>query len=90
VHVRPAWRAVRRRRAHRRRLGHAPQGAARGQTRTVSGVLLVLALAVLLGSAIGLQYAPEGAHAWLSTIHWTLGVVLAIVLLWHWIVRLRH
>jgi hypothetical protein len=90
VHVRPAWRAVRRRRAHRRRLGYAPQGVPRGRTRTVSGVLLVLALAVLLGSAIGLQYAPEGAHAWLSTLHWVLGVVLSIALLWHWIVRLRR
>jgi len=88
--VRPAWRAVRRRRAHRRRLGRALRDAGHGRARTVSGVLLVLALAVLLGSAIGLQYAPEGAHAWLSTIHWVLGVALSAMLLWHWIVRLRH
>ena len=88
VHVRPAWRAVRRRRAHRRRLGHAlAHPGQRG--RTVSGVLPVLALAVLLGTAIGLQYAPEGAHAWLSTIHWVIGVVLTGGLVWHWIARLR-
>ena len=83
VHVRPAWRAVRRRRLHRRRV----EGS-RG--RTVSGVLLVVALAVLLGSAIGLQYAPEDAHAALSVTHWGLGLALAAGLLWHWIARLRR
>ena len=86
VHVRPAWRAVRRRRLHRRRIG----GVRPGRARTVSGVLLVAALAVLLGSAIGLQYAPEEAHAALSVTHWVLGLVLAIGLLWHWIARLRR
>jgi len=90
VHVRPAWRAVRRRRVHRRRLGHALHATGHGRARTASGVVLVVALAVLLGSAVGLQYAPEGAHAWLSTIHWVLGIALSVMLLWHWIVRLRH
>ena len=90
VHVRPAWRAVRRRRrAHRRRIGSA-RAIRHGRARTVSGVLMVSALAVLLGSAIGLQYAPEEAHAWLSVTHWVLGLVLAVALLWHWIARLRH
>lgn len=84
VHVRPAWRAVRRRRAHRRRAG------SHGRARTVSGALMVAALAVLLVSAIGLQYAPEDAHAWLSATHWILGLALAIALAWHWIARLRH
>ena len=51
---------------------------------------MVSALAVLLGSAIGLQYAPEQAHAWLSVTHWVLGLALATALLWHWIARLRH
>ena len=51
---------------------------------------MVSALAVLLASAIGLQYAQEAAHAWLSVTHWVLGVALAIALLWHWIARLRH
>ena len=73
VHVRPAWRAVRRRRA-----------------RTVSGVLMVIALAVLMLSAIGLQYAPEQAHAWLSVTHWVLGIALSVAVIWHWIARLRH
>jgi hypothetical protein len=50
----------------------------------------VAALAVLLGSAIGLQYAPEEAHDWLSVTHWVLGVAMAVALLWHWIARLRH
>jgi len=84
VHVRPAWRAVRRR---RRRVHNAVR---QGRARTVSGVLLVAALAVLLGSAIGLQYAPEAAHAGLSVTHWTLGIALAAALLWHWIARLRR
>ena len=84
VHVRPAWRAVRRRRAHLRRpIRHA-------RARTVSGVLMVVALAVLLLSAIGLQYAPEEAHAWLSITHWVLGIALTVALVWHWIARLRH
>jgi hypothetical protein len=65
-----------------RSLGH-------GRVRTWSGVALVLALAVLLGTAIGLQYAPEEAHAWLSVAHWGIGLVLAVALLWHWIARLR-
>jgi hypothetical protein len=86
VHVRPAWRAVRRRRLHRRRL----EGVRASRARTVSGVLLVIALAVLLGSAVGLQYAPEEAHAALSVTHWVLGLALAIGLLWHWIARLRR
>jgi hypothetical protein len=89
VHVRPAWRAVRRRRDHRRRAGTL-QPIRHGRARTISGVLLVAALTVLLGSAIGLQYAPEQAHAWLSVTHWMLGIVLATALLWHWIARLRH
>ena len=89
VHVRPAWRSVRRRRAHRRRAGTL-RSVRRGRARTVSGVLMVAALAVLLGTAIGLQYASEEAHAWLSTTHWVLGLALAIALLWHWIARLRH
>jgi len=86
VHVRPAWRAVRRRRRHRRR----SEGARHGRARTASGVLLVIALAMLLGSAIGLQYAPEQAHAALSVTHWALGLALAGGLLWHWIARLRR
>lgn len=88
VHVRPAWRAVRRR-THRRRSGSLPRFR-HGPARTISGVLLVSALAVLLGSAIGLQYAPEDAHAWLSATHWAIGLLLAIGLLWHWIARLRR
>jgi len=83
VHVRPAWRAVRRRRLHRRRVDG-------GRARTASGVGLVAALAVLLGSAIGLQYAPEEAHAALSVTHWAIGLALAIGLIWHWIARLRR
>jgi len=89
VHVRPAWRAVRRRRARLRRAG-ALRPIRHGRARTVSGALMVVALAVLLASAIGLQYAPEEAHAWLSVTHWVLGIALAIALLWHWIARLRH
>ena len=89
VHVRPAWRVVRRRRDHRRRAGTL-RPIRNGRARTVSGALMVLALAVLLGSAIGLQYAPEDAHAWLSATHWVLGIAMAIALLWHWVVRLRH
>jgi hypothetical protein len=53
-------------------------------------VLLVSALAILLASAIGLQYAPEEFHAGLSVTHWVLGLALAVALLWHWIARLRH
>ena len=89
VHVRPAWRAVRRRRAQRRH-GASLRRVRHGWARTVSGVLMVAALAVLLGSAIGLQYAPEAAHAALSATHWVLGVALAVALLWHWIARLRQ
>jgi hypothetical protein len=89
VHVRPAWRAVRRRRAHRRRAGTL-RPVRHARARTVSGALLVIALAVLLLSAIGLQYAPEAAHAWLSATHWVLGVALGVVVIWHWIARLRH
>jgi hypothetical protein len=89
VHVRPAWRTVRRRRAHRRRAGTL-RPVRHGRARTVSGVLMVVALAVLLLSAVGLQYAPEGAHAWLSVTHWVLGVALSVALIWHWMARLRH
>jgi hypothetical protein len=89
VHVRPAWRGVRRRRDRRRRHGPLrPIGGTRA--RTVSGAILVLALGVLLGSAIGLQYAPESAHGWLSATHWAIGLVLATALSWHWIARRRR
>ena len=87
VHVRPAWRAVRRRRWRR---AHRGRPIRHGRARTASGVLMVAALAVLLASAIGLQYAPEEAHAWLSATHWVLGLALAAALLWHWVARLRH
>jgi len=89
VHVRPAWRAVRRRRAHQRRAGTL-RPIRHGRARTASGVLMVGALAVLLLSAVGLQYAPEEAHAWLSVTHWVLGIALTVALVWHWIARLRH
>jgi hypothetical protein len=89
VHVRPAWRAVRRRRRHRRRAG-TWRPIRHGRARTLSGVAMVVALAVMLLSAVGLQYAPETAHAWLSVAHWVLGIVLSVALLWHWIARLRH
>ena len=88
AHVRPAWRAVRRRASHRRRAGTSRVNPG-SRMRTASGTLLVFALAVLLGSAIGLQYAPEAAHAGLSVTHWGLGLALAGALLWHWIARLR-
>ena len=74
----------------RRRRAHRARAARHGRARTASGVLMVSALAVLLASAIGLQYAPEDAHAWLSVTHWALGIALAVALLWHWIARLRH
>ena len=67
-----------------------PQPLRHGHARTASGVLTVFALAVLLLSAIGLQYAPEAAHAWLSATHWVLGIALSVALPWHWIARLRH
>jgi hypothetical protein len=89
VHVRPAWRAVRRRRAHRRRAGTL-RPLRPGRARTLSGVVMVVALAALLLSAIGLQYAPEEAHAWLSMTHWGLGIALSVAVTWHWIARLRH
>ncbi len=82
VHVHPAWRSMRRRRHH----GDLPPIRG-GRLRTLTGATLVLALAVLLGSAIGLQYAPEQAHALLSVTHWVLGLVLAAALLGHWIAR---
>ena len=88
VHVRPAWRSVRRRRDHRRRNPDL-RPLRHGRARTVSGVALVVALAVLLASAIGLQYAPEAAHGWLSVTHWVLGIALSVALAWHWIARLR-
>ena len=88
IHVRPAWRSVRRRRDHRRR-NPALGIFGRGRARTVTGVALVIALAVLLATAIGLQYAPEQAHAWLSVTHWVVGLVLGAALLWHWLARLR-
>lgn len=89
VHVRPAWRAVRRRRMHERRLGQPLRTVGHNRWRTVSGAVLVLGLGVLLTSAIGLQYAPEDAHATLSAVHWVVGLALAAALAWHWIVRLR-
>ncbi len=88
VHVRPAWRAVRRR--ARRHRGGAGRPARHGHARTVSGAVMVAALAVLLASAVGLQYAPEAAHAGLSATHWVLGIGLSVALAWHWIARLRH
>ena len=45
VHVRPAWRAVRRRRARQRRAGTL-RPVRRGRARTVSGVLTVIALEI--------------------------------------------
>ena len=87
-HVRPAWRSVRRRRAHRRRNSALPTPR-RERARTVSGAVLAIALAALLASAIGLQYAPEAAHAWLSITHWVLGLILSVALSWHWTARPR-
>jgi len=89
AHVRPAWRMVRRRRAHQRLAG-TPRPIRHGRARTLSGVLMVGALGALLLSAVGLQYAPEEAHAWLSLAHWVPGVALTAALAWHWIARSRH
>ena len=51
--------------------------------RVISGLLTTLTLAVLLLSAIALQYAPEAAHATASLIHWTLGLTLSATALLH-------
>jgi hypothetical protein len=89
VHVRPAWRAVWRRRDRLQR-SDTPLAARMRGARTASGLLTVAALATLLLSAVGLQYASADAHAWLSPTHWVPGIALAGALLWHWLARRRH
>jgi hypothetical protein len=89
VHVRPAWRAARRRARARERRAGASAAWRHARARTASGVALAAALATLLVSGVGLQYAPEEAHAALSAAHWATGLALAAGLLWHWIARRR-
>ncbi|MET0382677.1 MAG: hypothetical protein ABW032_04560 [Burkholderiaceae bacterium] len=88
LHVRPAWRRARRRRVDRR-AGPASRERARARARTFSGAALTSSLGLLLATAIGLQYAPEAMHAWISVIHWAVGVLMAAALAWHWLAR-RH
>ncbi|HEX4509734.1 MAG TPA: hypothetical protein VH328_06640 [Burkholderiaceae bacterium] len=89
VHVRPAWRAVRRRQLHARRAGHTLRRVGHSRRRTISGVALVVGLVALLFSAIGLQYAPEDLHGALSAVHWVVGSALVVALAWHWVARRR-
>jgi len=61
-----------------------------GGVRAVTGIASALALVVLLATAIGLQYAPEEAHAALSWVHWLLGVAMAAAIVVHRLVRNRR
>jgi hypothetical protein len=82
-HVRSAWRTEVRRWTHHR---HLRGGAWRG----LSGVAMIVTLGVLLLTAIGLQYAPDEAHATLSWVHWLVGVAGVAVGVVHWAARHRH
>jgi hypothetical protein len=82
-HVRPAWRVEKRRWLHHRRL-HG------GDVRALPGIVSALGIVVLLATAIGLQYAPDEAHAALSRVHWLLGVAMAAAMVVHRIVRHRR
>jgi hypothetical protein len=82
-HVRPAWRVEKRRWTQHRHL-HG------GGLRAVSGIASALGLVVLLATAIGLQYAPDEAHAALSWVHWLLGAAIGVAVVIHRLVRHRH
>lgn len=82
-HVRPSWRVERRRWTQHRHL-HG------GGLRSVSGMATTLAGLVLLATAIGLQYAPDEAHAALSWTHWLVGVALGGAMVAHWAARHRR
>lgn len=82
-HVRPAWRVERRRWTHHRHL-HG------GGLRSLTGIGAAAGGLLLVATAIGLQYAPEGAHAALSWVHWVAGLGVCAAAVAHYLARHRR
>ena len=82
-HVRPAWRVEKRRWTHHRHL-HG------GGLRSLTGISAAFGGLVLLVTAIGLQYAPDEAHAALSWTHWLAGVAMGAAAVLHFLSRHRR
>lgn len=66
-------------------VAHIPKGWSHSRQR-VAGVALCAVLAVLIASGYLLYYVgEETARGWTSLAHWTIGLGLPAVFLWHYI-----
>ncbi len=70
-------------------IAHIPKGWAHRHQR-IAGVALCLVLAALIASGYMLYYVgDEDLRAWTSLAHWTIGLGLPVVFLWHYLNGLR-
>ncbi|WP_225010909.1 hypothetical protein [Novosphingobium percolationis] len=70
-------------------IAHIPKGWAHRHQR-IAGVALCVVLAALIASGYMLYYVgDEDLRAWTSLAHWTIGLGLPVVFLWHYLNGLR-
>jgi hypothetical protein len=66
-------------------VAHIPKGWAHTYQR-IAGIVLCAILALLISSGYLLYYAGgETFHAWTSIAHWTVGLILPIAFIWHYL-----
>lgn len=70
-------------------IAHIPKGWAHRHQR-IAGVALCVVLAALIATGYMLYYVgDEDLRAWTSLAHWTIGLGLPVVFLWHYLNGLR-
>lgn len=66
-------------------VAHIPKGWNHGGQR-LAGIALCLVLGLLIGSAYMLYYVGlENVRGWTSLVHWSIGLALPAIFLWHYV-----
>lgn len=70
-------------------IAHIPKGWAH-QHQRIAGIALCLFLGLLIASGYMLYYVgAEEVRGWTSVVHWSLGLALPIIFVWHYLNGLR-
>lgn len=70
-------------------IAHIPKGWTHQQQR-IAGIALCLCLSLLIASGYMLYYVgAEDVRGWTSTVHWSVGLMLPVIFVWHYLNGLR-